>query len=429
MDEQTFNIIQVTLDEMEEELLTDISLEELASRRGYSPWHFARIFQRIVGMPVMQYRTRRRLMHALYAISNGVSITETALLYGFDTHAGFFKAFHQAYGCSPTEFLRRNKAPLPYPIILKEETFPMISNSQWKQALAAWNISLPLSPVVFPGSGRIHESRKRAGDTYVLKAFSDYEKCNFQVKMANALHSRHLPAEIPITSPQGETIIESNGLYYSLGLAIPGIPLRADEMLSGDIQENGKSIGMALRNLHLALDEMENCPITDRQDFLGMLQGWALPRVKALKILEDTWLDTYEEKIAALFPHLPKGPIHRDPNPSNLIKTKDNTIGFIDFDLAENNIRLYDPCYAATAVLSECFGKKDRWPAFYQSVIEGYAARFPITEKEKAAAPLMTLGIEMICIASFSDVQKYQDILNTNIQMLQWLKDLPELKI
>ena len=42
-------------------------------------------------------------------------------------------------------------------------------------------------------------------------------------------------------------------------------------------------------------------------------------------------------------------------NPGNIIHADDRQ-GFLDFDLAERNARIYDPCYAATAVLSETFG-------------------------------------------------------------------------
>lgn len=46
--------------------------------------------------------------------------------------------------------------------------------------------------------------------------------------------------------------------------------------------------------------------------------------------------------------------IHRDPNPGNIILCGDNW-GILDFDLSERNIRIFDPCYAATAILSESY--------------------------------------------------------------------------
>ena len=51
-----------------------------------------------------------------------------------------------------------------------------------------------------------------------------------------------------------------------------------------------------------------------------------------------------------LYPKLPRQIIHRDPNPGNIICAEVQW-GFIDFELAERNVRIYDPCYAATADL------------------------------------------------------------------------------
>lgn len=34
-------------------------------------------------------------------------------------------------------------------------------------------------------------------------------------------------------------------------------------------------------------------------------------------------------------------------------------VGFIDFELSERNIRIFDPCYASTANLSESFDEND----------------------------------------------------------------------
>lgn len=421
--------IQQMLNEMECCLCADITLEEWAAKFGYSPWHFTRLFQKTVGMPLMQYRTRRRLMHALYAVSQGEPIVDAALRYGFNTHVGFFKAFLQEYGCSPTQYIRHHRVLPPRPLILKEERYPMISNIHWKQALTCWGMDLPLSPIIFPGSGRINESCRKAGDQYLLKAYTDLNKCRMQTELAKALKEQNLPAAIPLPNPQGEIIVQSDNLYFTLSQSIEGNALRADQLLNGDIPENGKRIGEALSKLHHALDQMENCPITDRQDLLGALRGWALPRVRALGILDDAWLHDYEQAIAARFPHLPAGPIHRDPNPSNLILTKDQQIGFMDFDLAECNVRLFDPCYAATAVLSECFSEKEKWPDLFQGIISGYHDAHPFLPQEIESAHFVALAIEMICIAAFEGKDKYQDIFSANVNMLKWMKALPIMTI
>ena len=425
MDQPIKDAIQQVLLELEENLCAEIPLEEWAAGLGYSPWYFSRQFQSIVGMPLGQYRTRRRLMHALYAISRGESITNAALRFGFDTHAGFFKAFQQEYGCSPSQYIKLHRVNRPRPLILKEERYPMISNLQWKQALAHWGLDAPLSPIVYPGSGRIHESCRKAGEHYLLKAYTDETLCQRQVRLFLAMKDHQLPAPCPLPLSDGAYTVALGGLHFTLSRAMEGKPLLAAHLLEGPIRENGRCIGRALFQLHQALDHMTPCPIDQQQCLADTLRYWALPSIRQLQVLDEGWLRQYEEKMLSVFSQLPTGPIHRDPNPSNLILLPQGGIGFADFDLAECNLRLFDPCYAATAVLSECFEKRDTWPLFLEGIMAGYGEEQPLSAQEKQAVPLIALAMEMICLAAFQDQDKYQDVFAVNLQMLNWMKELP----
>ena len=51
--------IQRILDYIEDNLKAEISVEELSDLAGFSLFHFYRLFQSAVGMPVMQYITSR----------------------------------------------------------------------------------------------------------------------------------------------------------------------------------------------------------------------------------------------------------------------------------------------------------------------------------------------------------------------------------
>ena len=115
--------------------------------------------------------------------------------------------------------------------------------------------------------------------------------------------------------------------------------------------------------------------------------------------------------------------IHRDPNPGNIICAADQW-GFIDFELAERNARIYDPCYAATAVLPETFSDdNDRWLETYRSIIWGYDSVARLTEQEKQAIPYVILANQFVCVAWFSQQDKYADIFETNKKMTLWLLD------
>lgn len=99
-------IIQKSIDYIEENLKTDITAKKLSEMAGFSIFRYYRLFQSAVGMPVMQYITRRRLLNALYDMHCGEKMVIVALDYGFETQAGFYKAFVREFGYTPTEFLK-----------------------------------------------------------------------------------------------------------------------------------------------------------------------------------------------------------------------------------------------------------------------------------------------------------------------------------
>lgn len=106
-------LIQKTLDYIDENIIEDITVEDLAAQANFSMYHYYRVFTSIVGMPVMEYITRRKLQFALYDLRNGKKVLETALTYGYETHAGFTKAFKKSFGYPPSFY--RIHAPIGLP--------------------------------------------------------------------------------------------------------------------------------------------------------------------------------------------------------------------------------------------------------------------------------------------------------------------------
>ena len=114
-------IIQDGIDYIESNLKAEITAAELAERAGFSLYHYYKLFQAETGMPVMQFILRRRLLHAIVMIENGSAKTEAALEYGFDTYAGFYKAFVREMGCTPAEYIQKNRVRKPCRFDLEKE--------------------------------------------------------------------------------------------------------------------------------------------------------------------------------------------------------------------------------------------------------------------------------------------------------------------
>ena len=80
-------------------------------------------------------------------------------------------------------------------------------------------------------------------------------------------------------------------------------------------------------------------------------QRWALPGAKQALGLTNDFCNEYLNAFSSLYPQLRRQIIHRDPNPGNMICSEDQW-GFIDFDLAERNARIYD-CLLYTSMVPQ----------------------------------------------------------------------------
>ncbi|MFG0251684.1 MAG: GyrI-like domain-containing protein [Phycisphaerales bacterium JB038] len=83
----------------------DLSLAELADIAHFSPFHFHRVFRGQVGESVMQHIRRLRLERAAMRLKNSDRpVTELAFEAGYEAHEAFTRAFHSAFGCSPSDY-------------------------------------------------------------------------------------------------------------------------------------------------------------------------------------------------------------------------------------------------------------------------------------------------------------------------------------
>jgi AraC family transcriptional regulator len=84
-----------------------VDLCTLASKVDLSPFHFLRLFKKIVGVSPHQYLVRARLRRAArLLVAETRPITDVALDVGFADLSNFVRTFHRAAGVSPREFRR-----------------------------------------------------------------------------------------------------------------------------------------------------------------------------------------------------------------------------------------------------------------------------------------------------------------------------------
>lgn len=76
---------------------------------GTSIYHFRRIFSFLSGMSLGEYIRNRKLSNATFDLQDeGMTVTETAFKYGYESVDGFSRAFKEWSGISPSEVKKKN---------------------------------------------------------------------------------------------------------------------------------------------------------------------------------------------------------------------------------------------------------------------------------------------------------------------------------
>jgi AraC-like DNA-binding protein len=88
-----------------------LALSELAAAAGMSPYHFARTFARLAGLPPHRYLTAVRLRAAAHRLARGASVTDSCYAAGFASLSHFVTTFRRRFGVTPAAFARAPHRP------------------------------------------------------------------------------------------------------------------------------------------------------------------------------------------------------------------------------------------------------------------------------------------------------------------------------
>ena len=94
------------IDHVVGDLARPLRLEEVAEVAGFSPFHFHRVFQALVGETLHRFVQRVRLERALFLMTHDPErpLTDVALDCGFSSSSAFSRAFRQRFGAPPSRF-------------------------------------------------------------------------------------------------------------------------------------------------------------------------------------------------------------------------------------------------------------------------------------------------------------------------------------
>lgn len=248
---------------------------------------------------------------------------------------------------------------------------------------------------------QIHPSTWEINQSYVIKLYSDIKQLEKNIKLSEILLDCAIPVAKTFRTITGEKYVESQNRYFLMSKKLQGriISDRKDKTTAW-------KMGCAIARLHRAFMKCETEVEFEEDSLLKEMKGWVRETLinHEWKILNEDEYSKTVECIESVYDCLPKQLIHRDVHFGNFLFFEGDFSGYIDFDLSQKNIRIFDVCYFLTGLLSaepdDPFTQTE-WIENTKSVIAGYESILHLSEKEKIAIPSVMECIEILFIAYF----------------------------
>ena len=155
-----------------------------------------------------------------------------------------------------------------------------------------------------------------------------------------------------------------------------------------------------------------------------VVYGWALPILEKNEYVHQDVIRKMNQIHTAfkeIIHPLREQIIHRDMHLSNVIFKDNEFQGFIDFELLESNVRVFDLSYCCTSILSELYSDevlRGKWQHIISTIFEGYNKQNILTREELQSIWYVMLSIQVIFITYFVQLK---DLLKLNEEMFFWI--------
>jgi len=267
----------------------------------------------------------------------------------------------------------------------------------------------------------IYRTAWNVDDIYVLKASENIKQLDKSVKLTRLLLSEGIPVIEYIDTSDGETWVYADDKYWCLMKRISG---EVFDPLNGNLKHNGIVLGKAVAELHITLKNIEDRVEIHESDFYDEFTTWIIPEIEKNGM---TFADSVLYSLHTFFEHghkkLPRQLIHRDIHTSNLLFESDILTGYLDFDMCQKNVRIWDVVYLGCSQLVENYKDPERlemWREMFTGIIQGYNALQPLSEDEMAAIPVLFLFVEVLFTAFYSKIGEMGLAKNCE-EMANWL--------
>lgn len=254
---------------------------------------------------------------------------------------------------------------------------------------------------------QIYDTAWQVGEDYILKEYQDINLLERNLKMLNILDEMDIPVGQIVLSRDNSQYVSEESSFYFLSRRLSGNNI----VKIDDVQAIATKMGKIIANLHVAFKKCEAMDgfwekVFSKNSLLDEMNGWIKQNFE-----RSGWTrlprEEYEEvvsKLAGVYGELPVQLIHRDVHFGNFLFADGNFSGYIDFDLSQRNIRIFDICYFLLGLRSEeeeIQLTDEQWFTFLKCVFRGYESILVLSETEKKAVPYVMECIELLFVSYF----------------------------
>ena len=280
-------------------------------------------------------------------------------------------------------------------IIIEQRKRFEIMSDKIKSLLPNWNMQ-------GESIKQIYGTVWQIGEDYVLKVYNESESMERNISINNHLENMGIPVGELLRTNRGERYVEAEGQYFFVSRKLYGSNIVS--LKFGD--KTAEAMGEIIANLHIAFKSFEDRIEIWNNSLLDEMSGWVKESFDKSG-WQNISINEYNEIICnleSLYSKLPVQLIHRDVHFGNFLFHNGKFSGYIDFDLSQKNIRIFDLCYFVLSVLSEKEKfeiTEDKWFDFTKNVFSGYDKILKLTDEEKQSAVLVMECIELLILAYF----------------------------
>lgn len=264
-----------------------------------------------------------------------------------------------------------------------------------KHIITNWNIENPTFTQIYNTTWQI-------GNEYILKIYENLGMLERNIKIITILDNMEIPTGKIIPSKKETTYIRDDKYYYILLEKIQGsniVSLKNNPFLAAEM-------GEILARLHLAFKQCETQDEFWDNSLLSEMNGWIRNffQDNGWKYIDEKSFDKTVLNLKNLYDKLPVQLIHRDVHFGNFLFNHGRFSGYIDFDLSQRNIRIFDLCYFCIGLLSEEENMdivEEEWFELLKNIFAGYQKLLVLSPEEIKAVPYVMESIELLFAAYF----------------------------